>query len=90
MQLTANAKMNLVDLRSLKPGEAFYRIRGDKLSAYQYTKGGYNRPNKALGYKASFTCGREDDISYSVELKPGTEVLKADWVELNYDCFGAE
>lgn len=90
MKLTTEAKLNIVDLRALKPGESFYRIRGDKLSANQYTKGGYNRANKVMGWKASFTCGRDDDISYSVELAPGTGVLRADWVELNYDCFGAE
>jgi hypothetical protein len=34
-----------------------------------------------MGWAASFTCGRDDDIGYSVELKPGTMVLPADRYE---------
>ena len=73
--------LSLCELRDLKPGTEFYRIRGGYTSLNRYTKLGYNRANKMLGWKASYTCGRDDDISYSVELKPGTMVLPAEKYE---------
>ena len=73
--------LSLCELRDLKPGAEFYRIRGGYTSANRYTKLGYNRANKAMGWAATFTCGRDGDISYSVELKPGTLVLSADKYE---------
>lgn len=73
--------LSLCELRDLAPNAEFYRIRGGYTSANRYTKLGYNRANKAMGWAATFTCGRDDDIGYSVELKPGTMVLPADRYE---------
>ena len=67
-----------VQLANLKPGENFRRIRSGNPSAMAYTKLFYNRANKVLGYKASYTCGRADDIGYSIELKPTSPVIRED------------
>ena len=67
----------LVQLRDLKPRQEFYRVRAGKLSQYRYQKLGYNRANKAMGWAASFTCGREDDISFDIQLNPDTYVMPA-------------
>ena len=87
--LTINLKTDpaVVHLRDLKPGTDFYRLRSDgsglhRISNNVYTKLGYNRANKAMGWKASYTCGRDDDIGYSVELNPDTLVVTTEDMDL--------
>jgi hypothetical protein len=67
--------MRVVQLRDIAPGEYFHRLRKGVPSKHVYEKLGYNPRNKRLGYSASFTCGREDDIGYSIELNPNTPVI---------------
>ena len=67
--------MRVVQLRDIAPGEYFHRLRKGVPSKHVYEKLGYNPRNKRLGYSASFTCGREDDIGYSIALNPNTPVI---------------
>jgi len=81
-----NQAMNaLCQLRDLPAGSQFFRVRAGKASNNVYSKEGYNRPNRVMGWKASFTCGRDDDISYSVELAPSTVVLPYDKATVIFD-----
>ena len=81
----------VVHLRDLKPGTDFYRLRVHpgsglhQISRNVYTKLGYNRANKLMGWKASYTCGRDDDIGYSKELHPDTLVVTVEVLEMRFD-----
>lgn len=89
--LSLNLKTDpaVVELRDLVPGTDFYRLRSDgsglhRISNNVYTKLGYNRANKMLGWKASYTCGRDDDIGYSLELRPDTLVVTTEDISLRF------
>jgi len=94
--LTINLKTDpaVVHLRDLKPGTDFYRLRihpgagVHRISNNVYTKLGYNRANKMMGWKASYTCGRDDDIGYSVELNPDTLVVTTEDMSLRFQPIG--
>jgi len=76
-RISINPKTNMavVVLRDLPKGSIFHRIRAGTISPVQYEKLFYVPANKQWGYKASYCCGREDDIGYSTNLRPDLPVV---------------
>ena len=91
MHLNIKTDPAVVHLGDLKPGTEFYRLRlhpGSglhQISRNVYTKLGYNPANKSMNWKASYTCGRDDDIGYSVQMNPDTLVVTVEDLEMRFD-----